>query len=120
VRQTPNEAFECEGIAIHRGDRARLAVRPAQSGTGLCFVRVDLEGAPRVRARLESVCDASFATSLAAEGRTEAGVSTVEHLLAALSMAGIDDALIVQKMLTIEAERMRRLQRKKLEVEAEP
>lgn len=94
MRHTLNEAFECEGVAIHRGDRVRLAVRPAQPFAGLCFTRVDLDGAPRVRARLESVCDASFATSLAHAGRVEAGVSTVEHLLAALSMAGIDDAAI--------------------------
>lgn len=94
MRQTLGESFECEGVSIHRGDPARLVVRPAPPGAGLHFVRVDLDGAPSVLARLESVCDASYATSLADRCRPEARVSTVEHLLAALASAGVDDARI--------------------------
>lgn len=94
MRHTLAQAFECEGVAIHRGDTARLAVKPAPPGSGLHFTRVDLDGAPRVPARFESVCDASFATSLAAPGRDDVRISTVEHLLAALAAAGVDDACI--------------------------
>jgi len=94
VRHTLAEAFECEGVAIHRGDTVRLAVKPAAAGAGLHFARVDLEGAPLLPARVGSVCDASLATSLAAPGREGVRVSTVEHLLAALAAAGVDDARI--------------------------
>jgi len=47
-----------------------------------------------IAARIDAASGASLATSLAAPGRLEAGVSTVEHVLAALAAAGIDDARI--------------------------
>ena len=68
-----------------------MALRPAPSGSGV-VVRRRLEGrAVDIPARLECVLGDHRATTLAREG---AEVSTVEHLLAALSVAGIDDVVI--------------------------
>ncbi|RZJ40032.1 MAG: UDP-3-O-[3-hydroxymyristoyl] N-acetylglucosamine deacetylase, partial [Brevundimonas sp.] len=30
------------GVGVHTGDRVRLAVRPAPTGTGIVFVRTDI------------------------------------------------------------------------------
>ncbi len=91
-RHTLAGPFTCEGVAIHSGARAHLVASAAAPGHGLRFVRVDLEGAPEIPVTRPALAGASFATHLAAPGRTDVGVSTVEHLLAALTAAGVDDA----------------------------
>jgi UDP-3-O-[3-hydroxymyristoyl] N-acetylglucosamine deacetylase len=67
-------------------------LKPAPAGAGVSFVRVDLDGAPAIAARSESVCNTMLATVIGnAAGVT---VSTVEHLMATLAGLGVDNALI--------------------------
>ncbi len=79
------------GVGLHTGQEVRVTFKAAPADTGLVFERVDLEGRPRVHARVEHVTSASRGTNL-----TEGGVTihTVEHLCAAATGLGIDNLLV--------------------------
>jgi len=68
-----------------------MTLLPAPAGTGLRFRRVDLEGKPEIEARVENVSDTARSTTLA---KGNARIHTVEHILAALSGSGVDNAVI--------------------------
>ncbi|RKQ71706.1 UDP-3-O-[3-hydroxymyristoyl] N-acetylglucosamine deacetylase [Litorimonas taeanensis] len=80
----------CAGIELHGGNHTRLVMRPAPIGTGLVFIRTDIKDRDnRIKVIPESVCNVRNCTTIAnAAGVT---VSTIEHLLAALAAAGIDN-----------------------------
>ncbi|BAC09342.1 UDP-3-O-acyl-N-acetylglucosamine deacetylase [Thermosynechococcus vestitus] len=79
------------GVGLHSGQWVALTLQPAAANTGRQFVRLDLEGQPVIPARIEAVKSTQLATELVANG---ASVRTVEHLLAALAIAGIDNVTI--------------------------
>lgn len=79
------------GTGLHSGRETRAAVLPARPGQGISFVRVDLPGRPSVPARWDMAGPLTLQTTLV---RGDASVSTVEHLMAALAAAGVDDALV--------------------------
>lgn len=79
------------GIALHTGTRAHLTIRPAPANTGIVFSRIDVPGAPRVRAFVKNVVDVNRATTLT-DG--DATIHTVEHVLAALYACGVDNAIV--------------------------
>jgi UDP-3-O-[3-hydroxymyristoyl] N-acetylglucosamine deacetylase len=90
-QQTIKRSVACHGIGIHSGRPAHLVIHPAPANSGVNFVRTDLPGAPVIPARSSRVADSNLATTL---GNSEAYVSTVEHLLAALAGLNIDNARI--------------------------
>ena len=81
----------CTGIGLHTGRPVTLVLRPASAGTGILFVRTDLERPARFPARAEWITRTTLATTL---GRGDAGLSTVEHLLAALRGMGVDNCTV--------------------------
>ncbi len=85
------QSFTVSGVGLHTGIQTNVRVAPADPGEGRYFVRVDLPQQPRVPARLEAVRQTMLSTEL---GIGEARVRTVEHLLAALTGLGIQDARI--------------------------
>lgn len=90
-RATIGAPVTVEGVGLHLGHPCRLTFRPAPSGSGRGFVRVDRPGRPRIPA-LASV-------AVLAERRTQLGTGadalhTVEHVLAALAALQIDDVEI--------------------------
>ncbi len=66
-------------------------MRPASPNTGIAFTRTDLSEEVTISVGMRSVSASSFATSLENRG---VSVTTVEHLLAAISGLGIDNAMI--------------------------
>ncbi len=81
-----------EGVGLHTGAPVRLVVRPAPAGAGIAFRRVDLTGSPVLKALWHNVMVSPLNTRLTnADGVT---VSTIEHLMAALSGCGVHNALI--------------------------
>ncbi len=81
------------GVGVHTGEYTRVTVRPAAADTGIVFVRTDIkDGDNRVPATGEAVCKTQLGTVIGnAAGVT---VATIEHLMAALAMLGIDNAVI--------------------------
>ena len=88
-QQTLRRQVSCAGIGLHSGTRVSLTLKPAAAGTGIVFRRADL--GVDIPARVEQVAAINYATVLGADGAT---VETVEHLLAALVSAGVDNVII--------------------------
>lgn len=82
--------MECSGVGLHSGAAVKLRILPAQSGTGVVFRRVDLDGF-EVEATGRNVAKVSYATSLMKKGVL---ISTTEHLLSAFIGIGVDNAII--------------------------
>ena len=68
-----------------------MTLRPAAANNGVVFRRDDLADAPDIPARHDYIVDTRLGTSL---GLGDARVSTVEHLLSALSGTGVDNAWV--------------------------
>ena len=94
-QRTLQRTVGTQGIGLHSGRTINLTISPAPAGTGVVFVRTDLEPAVVVPARTENVVDTALATTLGVQvgGRT-VRVGTVEHLLSALYGMGIDNARV--------------------------
>lgn len=90
-QRTLSKDVTLDGVGVHTGDRATITIKPADEGRGIRFVRTDLEGNPEIPADLDQVIDTRLGTSLKAG---DARVHTVEHLMAALYAARIDNALV--------------------------
>jgi len=89
---TLSRAIDCVGVALHSGKKVSLSLRPAPADTGIVFKRTDLEGAPEIKASWDNVVDTRMCTTLGnGEGVI---VSTVEHLMAALSGSHIDNVIV--------------------------
>ena len=83
--------FTLSGKGLHCGLEITATFQPAPENHGYKFKRVDLEGAPVIDALAENVVDTTRGTVI---GKGDARVSTVEHALAALYAAGVDNCLI--------------------------
>lgn len=90
-QQTLNRSVSFSGIGLHSGNRVGMTLLPAEPNTGLRFRRVDLDGKPEIEARVENVFETNRSTTLA-KGNIK--IHTVEHVLAALAGAGVDNAVI--------------------------
>jgi len=80
------------GIALHTGARATLKIRPAEENSGIVFRRVDLPGAPEVRALASNVVEVQRGTTIAAPNGGV--VHTVEHVMSALHAYRIDNCVV--------------------------
>jgi UDP-3-O-[3-hydroxymyristoyl] N-acetylglucosamine deacetylase/3-hydroxyacyl-[acyl-carrier-protein] dehydratase len=87
-QRTLDGTFTLEGIGLHSGLPVRTTLGPAEPDTGIVFRRIDLDGAPVVPADVEMVSGVAWETALSADGGL---VRTVEHLLAAVAVHGIDN-----------------------------
>lgn len=90
-RRTIAKEIACEGIALHAGTQVRMILAPAAAGTGVVFRRMDMGGLD-VPARYDGVSETTLGTTLQS-GR--ASVAVVEHLMAAIFGAGIDDLMVM-------------------------
>ena len=89
---TLTRSVECAGVGLHSGRSVSLRLCPAPAGSGVIFKRIDLEGTPEVLACWNNVVDTQMCTTLGnGEGVT---VATVEHLMAALSGAHVDNLVV--------------------------
>src|SRR5690349_22795410 len=82
------------GIGVHSGLPATLTLHPADVGTGIVFVRTGVKGRPdrEIRADVRAVTATEFATVLGDPSGPLC--STAEHVLAALSGLGVDNAVV--------------------------
>jgi len=82
------------GIGVHSGLPVTLTLHPAEADTGIVFLRTGIDGQPdrEIPANVRAVTATEFATVLG--DHTGPLCSTAEHVLAALSGLGVDNALI--------------------------
>ncbi len=90
-QKTIKSEISLTGKGLHSGVDVQITFKPAPANHGFIFVRTDLPNAPVIRALAENVVDTSRGTSLEENG---VRVATIEHVLAAFSGMGIDNAII--------------------------
>ena len=91
IKQTTlGSPVETDGVGLHTGVEVKVRLLPAPPDTGYVFRRTDLGGF-EIPATVESVAHCGYATTLM---RTGVMLSTVEHLLAALRGANVDNVFI--------------------------
>lgn len=88
---TLQDSFTVAGKGLHTGLNITATFCPAPDNHGYKFQRVDLEGQPVIDALAENVVETTRGTVVA---NGDARVSTIEHAMAALYAAGIDNCLI--------------------------
>jgi UDP-3-O-[3-hydroxymyristoyl] N-acetylglucosamine deacetylase len=106
-QSTLKTSIDCVGIGLHSGRRVKMALHPAAPNHGIVFRRTDLgptgpgpaspgpaDPGHDIPARFDLVVDTRLATVLADPADPTVRVSTVEHVMAALTGCGIDNALI--------------------------
>ena len=92
VQHTVERPITVEGIGVHTGKPVSLTIRPAGAGVGIKFIRSDLEPGISIPARYDSVCATDLCTVIG-EGAGPS-ISTVEHVMSALSALGVDNAIV--------------------------
>jgi len=90
-RKTINTNVSITGIGLHSGIYTKVALHPAPAGSGITFVRADLDGL-RIPALQASTTALDYATTV---GKDDVAVGTVEHLLSAIMACGITDVDVV-------------------------
>ena len=90
VRRTIATEVTTDGVALHAGRTIRMTLAPAVADTGIVFRRSDLSGA-EFPARYDRVTETRLGTVI---GEGEVRVGVVEHLMAAIAGAEIDDLIV--------------------------
>ncbi|MFA6074645.1 MAG: UDP-3-O-acyl-N-acetylglucosamine deacetylase [Negativicutes bacterium] len=90
-QKTIAHSIKYVGIGLHSGAEVTIILHPGAENTGVVFRRTDLPGFPEVKADIANVTQTMRATTLE---RGAAKVFTVEHLLAAFYICGVDNCLV--------------------------
>src|SRR6266852_5612792 len=91
LQHTVAKSAALTGISLHTGEKVVLKLQPAPPDSGIKFKRKDLQDEPTIDARIENVKTVERATTI---GEGSIRVHTVEHVLAALSAMGVDNAVV--------------------------
>ena len=90
AQRTLRRSVSCTGIGLHSGNKVTLSLKPAPADYGIRFQRSDLGGL-EIPATVTHLGGIAYQTGLTREA---VSVETVEHLLAALTALGIDNAIV--------------------------
>ncbi|MBQ9311391.1 MAG: UDP-3-O-[Bacteroidales bacterium] len=88
-QRTLSRTYEFEGKGLHTGVYSHMTVAPAKAGSGICFIRTDL--GITIPALAEFVSNTARCTLIS---KGEASISTIEHIMSALTGLGVDNAEI--------------------------
>ena len=91
-KQTINQIITFQGIGLHSGKISKVRLIPGTDDQGIIFKRTDLNDKNIVKANYNNVSSTRLCTTL--ENDYGNKVSTVEHLLAALYIVGVDSLTI--------------------------
>ena len=89
-QRTIQKAVEVVGIGLHKGVPVKLRLEPLEDDMGIVFYRSD-KGVS-IPLHMDYVVDTKMATVIGKDGVV---VSTVEHLVSAVSAFGIDNLRII-------------------------
>ncbi len=90
-QQTLAGEFGFKGKGLHTGKTSNMVLRPAPTGTGILFRRVDLGADAIVEALAENISSTARSTTIS---KGEVSVATIEHIMSALTGMGVDNAII--------------------------
>src|SRR5438445_13138796 len=91
LQYTVSKTASFSGTSLHTGEKASLKLHPAPANHGIKFKRKDLQDEPTIDAKIDNLKTVERATTI---GEGSVRVHTVEHVLAALSAMGVDNATV--------------------------
>tara|TARA_B100000029_G_scaffold482106_2_gene531772 strand:+ start:998 stop:1912 length:915 start_codon:yes stop_codon:yes gene_type:complete len=90
-QRTLDKPISAAGVGLHSGQRVEMTIRPASEDNGICFRRLDTNPIQEIQASAHNVSDTNMGTTIT---QNDVSIMTVEHLLAAFSGLGIDNAYV--------------------------
>jgi len=91
-QKTLSKPIEFKGVGLHTGEKVKMKIFPSAPNSGITFKRVDIKKNNIVIPNVCNVVNATLCTTISNEFGVK--VSTIEHLLAAMYVLGLDNALI--------------------------
>jgi UDP-3-O-[3-hydroxymyristoyl] N-acetylglucosamine deacetylase len=92
-QQTINDTAELQGVGLHNGIKVNLALKPAESNSGIKFKRIDIDNRENIiDANYKNVSDPVLCTKI--KNSNNVSVSTIEHLMGALYGEGVDNVIV--------------------------
>ena len=91
-QKTLRSLISFTGVGLHSGKKVKMNILPSRPNTGIVFLRTDLKKNNTIIPSVFNVSDARFCTTITNESGVK--LSTIEHLMAALFVKGIDNAII--------------------------
>lgn len=87
-QKTLKSAMTANGVGLHTGRKVTMTMSPAAISSGVVFQRTDLPDQPIIKALWDRVEDTRLCTQI---GENGVSVGTIEHLMAAIRAANIDN-----------------------------
>ena len=91
-QKTIKSVINLNGVGLHSGIDVNLKIKPAKPNEGIVFIRTDISENNVVIPSIFNVSSANFCTTISNDFGVS--VSTIEHLMGALFILGIDNAVI--------------------------
>ena len=91
-QKTIKSPISFSGIGLHSGKRVEMKIKPSSPNSGIIFKRVDLQNNNLIIPNVFNVVSANLCTTISNEFGTK--VSTIEHLMSAMYVLGVDNALV--------------------------
>ena len=91
-QKTIQSPINITGIGLHSGKQVSLKILPSEPNTGILFKRVDLKENNIIIPNVYNVSSTNLCTTISNGYGVK--VSTIEHLMAALFVLGIDNLII--------------------------
>jgi len=82
------------GVGLHTGEPVSVRVLPSPPDTGIMFIRADLPHRPSISVKSAQVVDVGKSVRRTTLSKDGVEVQTVEHFMASLWGAGIDNAYV--------------------------
>jgi len=92
LQKTISKSISFSGITLHKGLNSMVTIKPSYDHNGIVFKRIDAKDNNLIKADYTNVIDTNLCTVIANKDGLKVG--TIEHLMAALSIYGIDNAII--------------------------
>ncbi|MCX5708557.1 MAG: bifunctional UDP-3-O-[3-hydroxymyristoyl] N-acetylglucosamine deacetylase/3-hydroxyacyl-ACP dehydratase [Candidatus Omnitrophica bacterium] len=93
-QKTIAKEVSLKGVGLHSGKKVNLVFKPGEPDSGIRFVRVDLPGKPEIKVDVDYLLPKSGSLRQSHLHREGVQINTIEHLLAALNGAAIDNLVI--------------------------
>ena len=92
-QQTISSDISIHGVGMHSGEKVNINIQPAKVNSGIKFIRTDLVGKNVIDAIWSNVSSTNLCTTIS--NGNGVSVSTIEHLMSALSGMHVDNAIIL-------------------------
>jgi UDP-3-O-[3-hydroxymyristoyl] N-acetylglucosamine deacetylase len=79
------------GVGLHSGEKVHIELKPAKEDSGIVFKRSDIKESLEIKVEPKAVKETRLSSTI---GKGKYKISTVEHLMSALSALGIDNIII--------------------------